>query len=74
MSLPGVVQQADGTAFYLTREGDMVDQIADTPLVARRGTSPVITRDFHETLSKPAARAFERFCAIHDGLPYALLR
>jgi hypothetical protein len=47
----------------------MVDQITDTPLVTRGGASPVITLNFQETLSKPAARAFERFCAIHDGLP-----
>ena len=47
----------------------MVDQITDTPLVTRGAASPVITLNFHETLSKPAARAFERFCAIHDGLP-----
>src|SRR5918994_7805679 len=47
----------------------MVDQITDTPLVTRGGASPVIALNFHETLSKPAARAFERFCAIHDGLP-----
>lgn len=46
----------------------MVDQITDTPRVTRSGASPVITLNVHETLAKLAARAFERSCAIHDGL------